>query len=92
MNVRVFATLRPLVGGATVDLDTLPGETIRALLDEMIDRWPIMGEKVYDEKGQISAFIHVYLNGRDVRYLNGADTVIPPDAQIRIFPSVGGGS
>ncbi len=91
MQIRVYATLRPVVGNATVDLDAGPGDTVRTLLDEMIERYPVMGEKVYDEDGQVSPYIHVYLNGRDIRYLDGADTVIPEDAELRVFPSVGGG-
>ena len=35
--------------------------------------------------------IHVFLNGRDIRYLDGMDMVIPQEAQVRIFPAVGGG-
>ena len=50
-----------------------------------------MGEKVFDETGEVSSYIHIYLNGRDIRYRDGADTVIPEDAELRIFPSVGGG-
>ncbi len=91
MNIRVFATLRPLVGGATVELNAGPGDTVRTLLNEMIERWPVMGEKVFDETGEVSSYIHVYLNGRDIRYRDGADTVIPEGAELRIFPSVGGG-
>ncbi len=35
--------------------------------------------------------IHVFLNGRDIRDLGGMDMPIPEDAQVRIFPPVGGG-
>lgn len=92
MQVRVYATLRPIVGGAAVDLDAEPGDTFRALLDEMIRRWPEMKRELFNGDGQLSAGIQVFLNGRDIRYLGGLDMKIPDDAQVRIFPPVGGGS
>ena len=92
MKVRVYATLRPIVGGATVDLKTGPGDTFRDIIDELITRWPDMKAELYDRNGVMRNNIHVFLNGRDVRYLDGLDMPIPEDGEVRIFPPVGGGS
>jgi MoaD family protein len=92
MQVRVYATLRPIVGSAAVDLDAGPGDTFRALLEELVARWPEMKKKLFNGDGQLSSGIHVFLNGRDIRYLGGLDMQIPEGAQVRIFPPVGGGS
>jgi sulfur-carrier protein len=92
MEVRVFATLRPIVGGATVQLNAGPGDSVRALLDELIERWPPMKRELFDGEGRLHNNIHVFINGRDVRYLGGLDMPIPADANIRIFPPVGGGA
>jgi molybdopterin synthase sulfur carrier subunit len=91
MQVRLFATLRPIVGGAVVDLEAGPGDSVRALLDELITRWPPMKKELFDGEGKLHNNIHVFINGRDVRYLGGLDMAIPEDASIRIFPPVGGG-
>jgi sulfur-carrier protein len=91
MQVRVYATLRPIVAGSTVTLEAGPGATFRDLLDEMVVRWPALKQELFDAKGELSTGIHVFLNGRDIRYLDGMDMVIPEDAEIRIFPPVGGG-
>ena len=40
MQVRVYATLRPIVGGSKVDLATDVGDTFRQMLDELLVRWP----------------------------------------------------
>lgn len=91
MQVRVFATLRPLVGGGSLELETGVGDTVRQALDEMMRRWPQLEDELLGADGQISERIHIFLNGRDVRYQDGLDMVIPPDADLRIFPPVGGG-
>ncbi len=92
MNVRLYATLRPIVGGAVVSLDTGPGDTFRDLIDELVLRWPEIKPELYDREGNLRNNIHIFLNGRDVRYLGGLDMPIPEDAEVRIFPPVGGGS
>ena len=40
MNVRVYATLRPIVGGPVAQLQTDTGDTFRQMLDELLTRWP----------------------------------------------------
>lgn len=91
MEVRLFATLRPIVGGPVIQLQTEPGASVRTLLDEMIARYPAMQKELFDGEGKLHNNIHVFVNGRDVRYIGGLDVAIPEGASIRIFPPVGGG-
>ncbi len=91
MQVRVFATLRPIVGGAHVPTTVQPGQTVRELVDEMIARWPALRRELLDEDGNLLRRVHIMINGRSVEYLDGLDSVIPPAADITIFPPVGGG-
>lgn len=91
MQVKIYATLRPLVEAAHLDLETGSGDTVQAALDEIVRRWPQLQPELYGADGQLSSRIHVFLNGRDVRYLGGPDMIIPTGADLRIFPPVGGG-
>lgn len=91
MQVRVFATLRPIVGGAHVPTAVQPGQTVRELVDEMIARWPALRRELLDEDGNLLRRVHIMINGRSVEYLDGLDSVIPPAADITIFPPIGGG-
>ncbi len=91
MNVRVYATLRPIVGGAIAQLNVGPGDNFCQLLDEMIVRWPALERELLDKQGAVRNNIHIFLNGRDVRYLGGLEMAIPENADVCIFPPVGGG-
>ncbi len=91
MDVKLYATLRPLVGGSSVEVNAGPGDTVRTVLDELLARYPALREELLQD-GEISPRIHIFLNGREVRYAGGLDMVIPEDADLRIFPPVGGGS
>lgn len=92
MDVRVYATLRMIVGGPVVTLESGPGDTFRTMLQELVSKWPAMQKELFDGDGQLSTGIHVILHGRDIRYLGGLDMPIPEGAEIRIFPPVGGGA
>jgi MoaD family protein len=91
MEIRVYATLRPIVGSATIETAAGPGDSVQSLLDELVARWPDLTKELYDKDGALRNNIHVFVNGRDARYLGGLAMEIPNGAQIRIFPPVGGG-
>ena len=44
-----------------------------------------------DTAGKLLQRIHIFVNGRNIIYLNGIETIIPEKANISIFPPVGGG-
>jgi len=92
MKVKLYASLRPLVGGQTsVELEAGPGDSIQDMLDELLEKWPALRDELLED-GDISPRIHIFLNGREVRYMGGLDMIIPEGADLRIFPPVGGGA
>ncbi len=91
MKVKVYATLRPIVGGANVPTTVQPGQPVRALVDEMVMRWPDLRAEMLDADGNLQRLIQIMVNGRSIAYLDGMNTVIGPDDSIAIFPPVGGG-
>lgn len=91
MEVKVYATLRDVVGGKSTTLNGDGARTMRAALDELIERYPELGEKLFLPNGEMHSAFHFLVNGRDARYLDGLDTIISPTDDIRIFPPVGGG-
>ncbi len=92
MKVKLYATLRPLIGGQTsIEVDAGPGNTVQEVLDEILQKWPVLSDELLQD-GEISPRIHIFLNGREVRYAGGLKMVIPEGADLRIFPPVGGGA
>jgi molybdopterin synthase sulfur carrier subunit len=92
MKVHFFATLRPIVGGKTVDFDVDHGVTVREMLNAMIERFPRLRDELLDENGKMYGHVHFFVNGRDAQFLeNGVETRIMPDDVVNVFPAVGGG-
>jgi molybdopterin converting factor small subunit len=44
-----------------------------------------------DGDGGLRRFVNVYLDGEDVRFLDGMDTPVPDGAELQILPAVAGG-
>jgi len=92
MKVNFYATLRNVVKQKSVDFDLPPGATVHQLLDEMLNQFPALRHELLDEKGNMFAHVHIFVNGRDAPFLEKAlDTEIKPEDVIGVFPAVGGG-
>ncbi len=92
MQVRLFATLRQTAGKAEIEVPEAEGNTVRTVLARLVDTHPDLKAEVFDSDGQLQSHIHIMVNGRDIRFLDGLDTPIQASDQMWIFPPVGGGA
>ena len=92
MKVNFYATLRDVVGQKTVDIDIPENATVRQLVDTIVERYPLLRDKLLNQEDNLWGHVHVFINGRDAPFLEDEmKTVIKPDDSISIFPAVGGG-
>ena len=91
MKIRVYATLRDIVGGPSVELPDLVETTVGEMLERLFAKYPLLRDHVMTSRGELHSAFHVLINGRDSRFLNGLETIITADDEVRIFPPVGGG-
>ena len=83
------AVLRANVGGAReVDAD---GQTIGDVLDGLVATYPSLKDQLFTEDGELNRFVNVYLNGQDVRYLDGRATAVDDRDEVRLLPAMAGG-
>jgi molybdopterin synthase sulfur carrier subunit len=91
MRVKLFATLRPLVGAKEVEAEVKPGDTVGDVLEKLTAAYPALGERVFDDHGNLQSSMNVLVNGRSIRFLNGLSTAIHDGDELALFPPVGGG-
>lgn len=92
MRVNFYATLRQITGGKVVHVVRNDGTTIRDVLEEILQRFPPLKEELFNEQGHLHNYVHVFVNGRDVRYLDTLlDTPLRETDEVDLFPAVGGG-
>ncbi|MDQ3879684.1 MAG: MoaD/ThiS family protein [Chloroflexota bacterium] len=81
--------LRDAVGGArTLEAS---GETVARLLDDLFARHPDLRARV-TEGGELSRFVNVYVNDRDIRYREGLETRVAPEDTVILLPAMAGGA
>ena len=89
ITVKIPTPLRKLTNGETsVDVD---GSTVSAIVESLETTFPGMRERLIDETGDLRHFVNIYLNGEDVRYLDGLNSPVGDRDELSIVPAVAGG-
>lgn len=91
MNVHFYATLRLITGKKTVSLNLPENATVREMLEACFSLYPALRKELMNGD-ELHGHVHVFVNGRDVPYLeNTLETRISAKDKLDIFPAVGGG-
>lgn len=84
--------LRPLIGNrSTVPVSAASAVPLARLLDDLHEGYPVFARRIRDETGALRRYVNVYVDGEDVRHLEGLSTPVPPGAEVMIVQSVAGG-
>ena len=87
-RVRIPPQLRGEVGG--VRKVPAEGGTVRELLDDLMSRFPGLRPQLVEDD-EIAPFVNVYLEGEDVRTLDGLDTSVDHGSTVILLPAMAGG-
>jgi len=87
-TVRIPPVLRETVGGSRTVAAS--GSTVTEVLADLFARYPALSERV-SQDGELSSFVNVYVNDRDVRYREGLATAVGPDDTVILLPAMAGG-
>jgi len=68
------------------------GSTVGEALTGLVSQHPDLRRHLYTEEGKLRAFVNVYLNDEDVRYLQKEATAVEESDSISIVPSIAGGT
>jgi len=68
------------------------GGTVGDVLTELDGRYPGLKERVCDPDGEIRRFVNVFVNGENVRKLQGAATPVRNGDEVGIIPAMAGGA
>ena len=90
MQVKVFANLRQICGGVTVEVFP-DGDKVIDVLEKMVNMFPPLEEEIFTEDRQLKPFVHVYINGRNIIHAENLQTKVTENDQFALFPPVAGG-
>jgi sulfur-carrier protein len=86
--VRIPPTLRDETQGERVV--EARGNTVRDLLSDLTARFPALQERIWED-GAVAPFVNVYVEGEDVRTLDGLETPVREGATVILLPAMAGG-
>ncbi|MEK7216074.1 MAG: ubiquitin-like small modifier protein 1 [Chloroflexota bacterium] len=89
IRVRVPTPLRGLASGQ--DVLSITGENLLQCIDSLENQYPGFRDRLCDESGELRRFVNIYVNGEDVRFLEGITTPLKAGDEVSIVPAVAGG-
>ena len=88
-KIHIPTPLRQYVGKqASVDVS---GSTVGEAMKALLEQHPELRKHLYTEDGKLRAFVNLYVNDEDIRYLEKEATALKDGDNISIVPSIAGG-
>ena len=88
--VRIPTPLRRMTNGK--DKVEVESANLNVLVEKLNGEFPGFKDRLVDEEGELRYFVNIYLNGEDVRFMDGLNTSTSSGDEISIVPAVAGGS
>jgi len=89
-KIHIPTPLRQYVGKQpTVEVK---GTTVAEAMSALLIQHPELRRHLYTDEGKLRAFVNLYVNDEDIRYLQKEDTAIKEGDNISIVPSIAGGA
>ena len=91
MTIFIPTPLRSYVDGKNaVEIDAA---TVASALAQLTAAHPELRRHLFNDEGKVRAFVNLYLNDEDVRYLPAKEeTAVSATDTLSIIPSIAGGS
>ncbi len=88
-KIHIPTPLRQYVGKqATVEVKAT---TVAEAMTALVAQHPELRRHLYTGDGKLRAFVNVYVNDEDIRYLQKEETAVKEGDSISIVPSIAGG-
>jgi sulfur-carrier protein len=93
VKVRTILTLKTIVGSGEIELSFPEGSTLGQLITTLVDRYgDDLASHLYEPNSKnLRPYIRLMVNGRDIAFLEGMETVLRNGDEVLILPPVSGG-
>ena len=89
-RVRIPAPLRALTKDTRVV--HAAGATLVEVVDDLERQFPGIRARIVDGDGAVHAFVNIFVNDEDIRFLQGLATPLTDRADVSIIPAMAGGA
>ena len=89
-KIHIPTPLRQYVGKHAIV--EVKGATVAEAMSALVTQHPEVRRHLYTEDGKLRAFVNLYVNDEDIRYLQKEATAVKEGDNISIVPSIAGGT
>ena len=93
VKVRTILTIKKILGTGDIELPVPEKSTLQELVTKLVNNFgdELASLLLESETRKVLPHIRLMVNGRDIAFLNGMDTVLQPGDEVLILPPVSGG-
>ena len=89
VTLLIPSPLRQFTGGSHAI--SVSGGTVGAAVEAAITLHPKLRESLFASPGQIQPFVHMFVNGRDIREQGGLSAPVADGGEVLIIQAISGG-
>ena len=88
-NIRIPTPLRAFTAGqASI---SVAGDTVGDALADLVAQHPELRDHLFNAD-ELRSFVNIFIGDEDIRFLQGLETEIEAEENLRIIPSIAGGA
>jgi len=90
-TIRLLATLRDVAGTNAITVPLRDGETVHEFITALSEHHPLLWNLIVTPNGTLTGAVHIFVNGRNIQWLSGLETVLMARDEIILIPPSAGG-
>ncbi|MBP5673895.1 MAG: MoaD family protein [Victivallales bacterium] len=67
------------------------GSTVGEALANLADQYPDLKHQIYEDDVKLRGFVNVFVDGTNIKKLNGLETKLAQGATVMLVPAIAGG-
>lgn len=93
VNIYSILGIKEIIGQREVEIELPENSRLSDLITNMVEKWgnDIASRLLEPGGNNILSYIRLMVNGKDIAFLDGLDTVLCDGDEVIIFPPVSGG-
>ncbi len=89
-TLKIPTPLRPYTNG-TAEV-TVQGANVAEVMQNLVTQYPALRQHLYSNETTLRPFVNIFIGQDNIKDLQGLDTPVAENAQLRLIPSIAGGA
>ena len=90
VTIRIPTPLRKVTNGA--DKAEVEEGSLSSIMSSLDAQFPGIQGRLCNDDGTLRSFVNIYINGEDIRFLDGLNSEAKSGDEVSIVPAVAGGA